>query len=118
MTDATHVLTVAHNIYLKARGGWAKLVIVTPAEQGSVSPLGTYLVVRETIYTNYYEREFRGPAGFGFDVAQLRLAEPVVPGVGGSASRSSPTPTSGGPRSRPPAIPATSPRPCRPPAAG
>jgi glutamyl endopeptidase len=82
MIDTTHVLTVAHNVYDKADGGWARTVIVTPGRSGETSPLGTYLAVRETIYTDYAVNETHGGTNFNFDVALLRLNTAVVPGVG------------------------------------
>ena len=82
MIDSTHVLTVAHNIFNRANGGWAKVVDVLPGQFGASYPLGAYKAVRETIYTDYALHESHGGRNFNLDLAQLRLATPVMPAVG------------------------------------
>ena len=63
MIDSTHVLTVAHNVYNKANGGWAKAVYVFPGQSGNLYPLGSYAAVRETVYTDWAINEADGGNG-------------------------------------------------------
>lgn len=73
LLDSTHVLTAGHVVFDQANGGWAKSVTVTPGEQGSAQPVGSYQAAALSTTAGWAWLQ-----NAGSDYAVITLAKPVT----------------------------------------
>ena len=74
------VLTVAHNVFDQESRNWAETVTVTPAQNGTKNPYGSYTSTTYYIFRRYKTEGDVTPSSY--DMAVLKLASNVDSSVG------------------------------------
>lgn len=86
MFGASTVVTVAHNVYDSANGGWAEKILVWPGRNGNTAPFGNDRVIEYHLPTAYTNAENRK-----YDVALLKLSTNLGEKTGYFGVKYSPT---------------------------